>query len=233
MGKNHKTPTFDQVINPSSLRQVWEGIHQIKASSGQQEKGLVSFAEQMQKQLPVDAPVLDLGCGRGRNTRFLSQLGFEMHGCDWSYSALNVAKSHSQPGPLALFSVADLTRLPYSSNSFAAVVCVHVLPYLVLANIRQAVKEMWRVLRHGGWLYVDLLDKADPEYGRGPKLEPYTYLDEDGVPTHFSSQSEVKALFTDFHIQRQTRHELGRRIIWEIWAQKEPETSSFGKRTDG
>lgn len=220
------------MLDQANIRQVWNVIHQEKAASFEPEKGVISFAEQLQKQLPTAAPVLDLGCGRGRNMHFLSKLGFVVHGCDWSRTALEVAKSHLQPGTAALFSVADLTQLPYPNNSFAAVVSVHVLPYLVTANIRQGVKELWRVLHHGGWVYVDLLDEADSEYGRGPKLERHTFLDEDGVPIHFSTKSEVKELFADFHIQRQTRHDLGQRIIWEIWAQKQPEVTSFGKDCD-
>lgn len=208
------------MLEQNSLRQAWELIHQKKPSSSLPEKGLVTFAKQLQKQLSVDAPVLDLGCGRGRNTHFLSQLGFAVHGCDWSLSALKAAKSHSQPGSLAPFLRADLTQLPYSKNCFAAVVCVHVLPYFIVTHIRQGLREMWRVLRQGGWLYVDLLDEADSEYGRGTQLEKHTFLDEDGVPMHFSTKNELVDLFADFYIRQQTRHKLGRRLIWEVWAEK-------------
>jgi ubiquinone/menaquinone biosynthesis C-methylase UbiE len=208
------------MFNQTKLHQVWDAIHQQKSSSPLPEKGLVPFAEYLQQQCLADAPVLDLGCGRGRNTRFLSQAGFTVHGCDWSLFALKEAKSHSRPGKPAFFSVADLTCLPFPDDYFAAVVCVHVLPYLVMAGITWGIHEMRRVLRPGGWLYVDLLDRDDAEYGRGTKLEKHTYLDEDGVPMHFSSQNEVDKLFRDFLILRQSRLELGRRVIWEIWAKK-------------
>ncbi len=213
------------VFNQTNLSQVWNTIHLNNHSSSLPDNGVVSFAPFLHQHIPPDAPVLDVGCGRGRNTRYLSHLGFTVYGCDWSGIALNEAKALAQTDSYPFYSVADLTQLPFPTGSFAAVCCVHVLPYLLLAHIRQGIGEMWRVLRQDGWLYIDLLDQADAEYGCGLKLEQDTYLDEDGVPLHFSTKSEVEMLFEDFLIQQQTLHELGRRIVWEIRARKESITT--------
>ena len=42
--------------------------------------------------LPTDAKILDLGCGRGRNSFFLDQYGYKVLGLDISETAIQQAK---------------------------------------------------------------------------------------------------------------------------------------------
>jgi SAM-dependent methyltransferase len=118
------------------------------------------------------------------------------------------------------FQVAALSRLPYPDCTFATAVCVRVLPYHLKANIATSIHELWRVLKPGGWLYVDFLDRDDAEYGNGPELEQHTFLDPDGVPIHFSSRQEINELLSGFAPQRVARLELGSRprVAWVVWA---------------
>lgn len=208
------------LLNQTKFQKVWETIHQEKLSSTLADKGLFTFAGRLKEQIPVNSPVLDLGCGQGRHTRFLSRLGFNVLGCDWSLFALKTAWSLSHPGEQPFFAVADLTRLPFPDNYFAAAICVHVLPYLLTADIQRSLSELGRVLQPGGWFYIDLLDRNDAEYGSGARLEPHTYLDEDGVPVHFSSRKEIESLLGDFEIQQQSCLNRGRRTVWEIWGRR-------------
>lgn len=48
----------------------------------------------------------------------------------------------------------DLTDLPLPSESFDAILCVHVLEHI--PDDRAAIGEMWRVLREGGWAVVSV-----------------------------------------------------------------------------
>lgn len=48
--------------------------------------------------LPADARYFDLGCGRGRHSIFLHQLGFDVTGMDLSAESIAEAKQHEQPG---------------------------------------------------------------------------------------------------------------------------------------
>jgi SAM-dependent methyltransferase len=169
--------------------------------------------------------VLDVGCGRGRNTFYLSQKGFATYACDLSPVAIAVAKAQAlQIDATISFQVADLTDLPYPDNSFAAVACVHVLPYHFKASIAKGVRELRRVLRPDGWLYFDLLGCDDAEYGCGRELEEHTFLDPDGVPIHFSSRQEVDELLDGFAVERKSQFELGSpartRVGWVVWARK-------------
>jgi SAM-dependent methyltransferase len=60
---------------------------------------------------------LDFGCGAGRSTRFLQQLGFEVVGVDISPHMLSRAREIDQDGDYRLIPDDDLTELPQRSFS--------------------------------------------------------------------------------------------------------------------
>ncbi len=125
------------------LQRVWNRSHQEKSASERPEEDVVAFAERLQQRLPPKAFVLDAGCGRGRNTLYLSRLGFTVYGCDLSPVALETAKAHTRQAGIPIsFQVSDLTHLPYADNLFAAAICVHVLPYHFKADITEGVREL-------------------------------------------------------------------------------------------
>lgn len=206
------------------LRETWDKTHQQKESSDQPEKELVTFLECHRPHLVDGAPVLDAGCGKGRNTLYLAQQGFTTVGCDWSPVAIKTARTRVRAaGVRVAFQVTDLTHLPYRNGRFAAVICIHVLPYHAKADISKVLHEFWRVLRPGGSLYVDLLDRRDSEYGCGPVLEPHTFLDEDEIPVHFVSRSEISELMQAFRLDRVAPAQLAshRRAAWVVWARRQ------------
>lgn len=213
--------------DPFELRQTWDQIHRTKPASELPDEDLIAFIEQVSPRLSSGALLLDAGCGRGRNTLCLSRSGFEVCACDLSPAALGIAKGWTQRMGISVsLQAADLARLPYASDSFAAVVCVHVLPYRFKINILAGLHELWRVLQPKGWLYLDLLDQEDAEYGCGQRLEADTFLEPDGLPVHFSSRQEIDELMNGFEIQRLNRIEKKpapdrTRVIWTIWATKE------------
>ena len=208
------------------LRQAWDSTHQTKPVSEGPEQGILDFVEHVQTQSSPGVALLDAGCGRGRNALPLSRLGFTVYACDLSPVALDIAKTRAQDTALPIrFQVSDLTCLPYAKHAFSAAICVHVLPYHFKADIAKGMREFWRVLQPNGWLYFDLLDPEDAEYGCGENLEENTFLDPGGTPLHFSSQAEIDELTQGFVLERVIRHEfkpspVRRRVAWTVWAVK-------------
>ena len=214
------------MLNRLELQRIWNHSHCEKPISEQPESSIIAFAEYIQKRLPSRVSLLDVGCGRGRNALYLSRLGFSVYGCDLSPVALEIAMKRAQQVDLPInFQVADLTCLPYTDNSFAVAICVHVLPYHLKTNIAKGIRELWRVVQPNGWLFVDFLDCDDAEHGCGQKLEEHTFLDPIGTPIHFSSWQEINELLNGFVLERATRNELKsstarNRVTWTIWAVK-------------
>ena len=212
-----------EMLSLIDLQGAWDRTHREERASSRPEEGVVAFAAYLEQKLSPGALVLDVGCGRGRNTVYLSQLGFAVYGCDLSPVALSVAASRAQQADARTgFQVTDLTCLPYRRATFAAAVCVHVLPYNLKADVARGARELWRVLQPGGWLYLDLLDCDDAEYGCGPELEKDTFLDPGGMPIHFSSRQEVDELLYGFAPKRVARVEFSSgprvRVSWIVWA---------------
>lgn len=207
----------------TNLQQAWNRTHEEQPLVQQPQAEVARFAEQLCASLPHGALVLDAGCGRGRNAQYLCDLGFAVCACDLSPVALAIAQRQTEfAGDSSRFQVADLTHLPYPANYFAAGVCSRVLPYHTRSDIARILGELWRVLRPAGHLYLDLLDRADAEYGKGKEIEPHTFLDEGQVPVHFCTRDEIEDLLKEFRLEREVQLERGsNRVVWELWVAKD------------
>ena len=114
-------------------------------------------------QMPPDARVLDIGCGSGRHTAALFDLGrCFIVGADASASDLRQARQrlhfHEQvaqhPAGTWALSAADVTRLPFIDNGFDVVICAEVLEHV--RDHGQALTELARVLKPSGELIISV-----------------------------------------------------------------------------
>ena len=98
--------------------------------------------------------ILDAGCGNGRYSKFLRRQAdsdARLTAFDISVNMLHRARRRVS-GPRLTLAAADLTRLPYASDSFDAVVSGWVLEHL--PDPRPGLTELARVLRPGGKLLL-------------------------------------------------------------------------------
>jgi SAM-dependent methyltransferase len=115
------------------------------------ERGLTSLERALVDEFFPQPParVLDLGCGAGRTTIGLADLGFEVVGLDLSPNLLAIARRRFEGVP---FHRADAMRLPYRNESYDAALfsyngidCIH-----PLEGRLACLREVHRVLRPGG-----------------------------------------------------------------------------------
>ncbi len=100
----------------------------------------------------VPAPrILDCGCGTGHNLTMLRQFG-RAYGIDITWSGL--AYAHDQ-GERAV-ARASVTCLPFASGQFDLVTSFDVLYALEDEIERKALNEMYRVLRPGGQVLINV-----------------------------------------------------------------------------
>lgn len=96
-------------------------------------------------------PVLDAGCGAGRMTRHLADLGCAVEGVDLSPGMVAAAR-RDHPG--LRFGVGSLTDLPHPSSRFAGVVLWYSVIHTPPAGHGALLAETARVLRPGGHVVV-------------------------------------------------------------------------------
>lgn len=97
--------------------------------------------------------ILDVGCGIGRWTSLLSEMGAVMIGIDFSEVMIQKAKENSKPQNIDLRYM-DVCRLEFPKNVFDIVSSVTVLQHLPLENQEKAIKELCRVTKKGGYILI-------------------------------------------------------------------------------
>ncbi len=132
-----------------------ESEHQI---AGWSEQGLsrrlaLVLRTIQQTGLEPGSTLLDLGAGPGTYTRALSLRGHRCLGLDYSWNVIKIAKSKDTAGR---YLQGEAYHLPFHDRSFDAVLCVGVLQSL--QSINEAMAEMQRVLKPGGYLLLDGLN---------------------------------------------------------------------------
>lgn len=99
--------------------------------------------------------IMELGCGTGKNTSFLTQLGEQIVALDFSPGMLRQAKSKITSDRV-FFVVADLTKpWPCKDESFELIVCNLVLEHI--EDLGAVFAEISRALKTGGRFFLSEL----------------------------------------------------------------------------
>ncbi|HEX3132418.1 MAG TPA: bifunctional 2-polyprenyl-6-hydroxyphenol methylase/3-demethylubiquinol 3-O-methyltransferase UbiG [Planctomycetota bacterium] len=102
--------------------------------------------------------VLDLGCGGGLTAEVLAERGATVIGVDRSLPSLRVAHRHAA-GDFAIgYAGGDARALALANGSVDVVVCVDVLEHV--PSVPQVLAECARVLKPGGWLLFDTINRT-------------------------------------------------------------------------
>ena len=99
--------------------------------------------------------ILELGCGTGKHTTFLAQIGTDVHALDFSEGMIAKAREKVKVGNVR-FSVADLTQAwPCEDQAYDLIVCNLVLEHI--ENLSFIFSQAFRVLNDGGKFLINEL----------------------------------------------------------------------------
>jgi SAM-dependent methyltransferase len=147
--------------------------------------------------------VLDLGCGTGRHVLYLARRGLEVYGLDNSITALELTRRQCLEHGLAVRLVMQdiFQPLPFQPACFDAIVSVQVIHHARLQHIQTLAREMTRVLRPGGLLFVTVPARRNPANAYR-EIEPGTFLPldgrEQGLPHHYFTPETLQTLFSGY-----------------------------------
>ncbi len=118
--------------------------------------------------LPAGAtqPLLDLGCGPGRDTEYFMAQGRGVVGADLSAGMLVEAQRRV---PAGKFVQANMLSLPFAAEAFAGVWACASLLHLPRATIMLALAEMHRVLAPDGALFLGVQRGNGEDWRENPE----------------------------------------------------------------
>ena len=100
--------------------------------------------------------ILDLGCGSGRHLVYLAKRGFDAYGIDIARHGIKIARDWLKKERLkANLEIGDIyKKLPYKDNFFDAIIGIKTLHHEKIENIRKLIKEVKRILKPGGLIFI-------------------------------------------------------------------------------
>lgn len=156
--------------------------------------------------------VLDLGCGSGRHLVYLAKRGFDVYGIDIAKHGIKIAANCLKKENLkAHLKVGDIyKKLPYKSNFFDAIISTATLHHNKIENIRKLIKEMERILKPKGLIFITVAKKRSKKEIPKEKLwkikmiAPRTFIplthDEKGLIHYWFNKKILKKEFKNFKI---------------------------------
>lgn len=105
--------------------------------------------------------------------------------------------------------VSSANALPFEDESFDGVLSFGVLYYLPYTRMKQAISEIWRILKRGGKAFILMKSDADSRCLGGERIDPYSYrvgpaengagwASEVGMILTLLDRNTLEECFTDF-----------------------------------
>lgn len=144
--------------------------------------------------------VWDLGCGAGRHTVAMANMGCNVFASDNSEKAIELTNEWlSRSNLLANVKKAEMNKFPFLDSKFHGIVSWDVLQHNTIKKIKETISVMWEHLLPQGMLLATIKSNKADLYGKGREIEPNTFIldtgKEAGVPHHYFDETELRSLF--------------------------------------
>ena len=162
--------------------------------------------------------VLDLGCGSGWLSIFISKYGFDVTGIDAAKPAVELGKTWaSEDNVIVNLLVCDLLNLPFEEKSFDAVVCNSVLEHFRFDQAKILFEKVHKVLADKGFFF-GCFDQVGTGKGEYFELDDLTHVYTDqmrkGMMLRNYTDQELKELLSNFDILSFDKNNYGSRLVW-------------------
>ena len=156
------------------------------------------LAKLAKKYLQKNSSVLELGCGNGRDSAYLTKEGFKVLATDFSEAVIIKNKEIIKETENLSFSVVDLAeKLPFNYQSFDAVFANLSLHYFSDTTTREIIAEITRVLKSGGVLMFACKKIDSVRTNNATEVEKDLFVDKKGHALHAFTEDYVKDILVD------------------------------------
>lgn len=165
------------------------------------DENVIRFLYHNLKKGKEDMKILDFGCGSGRNTKVMSELGYDIIAMDYNEECLNLTREKLGCYPKIKYILNSESEVPLKENTMDIIVAWGALFYLSRKKEEELLAKMVKVLKKDGLLLADYRAKDDYLYGRGQEIEPdfyqldYTCGSLSGISYAFRDIDELKNLY--------------------------------------
>ncbi len=195
-------------------QQVWKEEHKnsqaIPSLAEAEPSGMiVEFVELLKSKGITSGKVIDIGCGKGRNSVYLARQGFEVFAADYIKEALEKAKELATANKLENkihFINSEIDKpWPFEDNFFdIAVDCFSSIDIETKDGREVYRKEMLRTLKSGGLVLVSVVSSEDvieKEFLKSsPGKEKNSTIWPNGKFQKDYDEDELREFYKDFEI---------------------------------
>ncbi|MGC8663262.1 MAG: class I SAM-dependent methyltransferase [Thermoplasmata archaeon] len=183
-------------------RKAWEKFYSKQLNPWRGKKEILDFLKFVER----GSLILDAGSGTGKSSLVYSN-DFQIIMLDFSMNSL---KNSNVKGEKVL---GDVRKIPFKDNSFDAIIAVHILEHMFLNDRIKATDELFRVLKHGGYIFVESFSVEDFRFGKGKEIEKNTFLRGNRIFTHYFQENEFLKLLNKFEIIKIQKEIIKRKIL--------------------
>jgi ubiquinone/menaquinone biosynthesis C-methylase UbiE len=165
--------------------------------------------------LDITQPILDAGCGNGKNMIFLLENKFEhVKGCDFSKNLVNICLNKKLDVVKA-----NILCLPYHDLYFQNIICIAVLHHLSTDEHRKnAIIELLRVTKIGGKIFMSVASVEEPFCKKYKKIDDCgdimaIWRNENDRYYHLFEKGEFEELCFGLNVNIESFFEKGNYII--------------------
>ena len=153
--------------------------------------------------------LLDLGCGDGRDSIFFAKQGYEVTAVDVSPIALQILQKKIDEENIKNIRVMeqDILNIEFPENSFDIIYAHLSLQYFLDKETTEVFKNIHKILKKGGFLFIKCKSTEDEDFGKGKMFETNVYVTRENYVRHFFDERYMREKlqgFTTLNIEKTT-----------------------------
>ncbi len=153
--------------------------------------------------------VLDLGCGRGRNSIFLAEMGFKVTAVDLSPEGIEQLEKEAQRKKVNSninTLVCDMLELPFSKGAFDCVLAFNSIYHTDYEGLKTIITNITNYLNDSGQVFITFNSKSKQPFTNpeNKTINNFTIIKTQGIekdiPHTYLDYDNILKLMSDYHI---------------------------------
>jgi SAM-dependent methyltransferase len=137
--------------------------------------------------------ILVPGIGYGRNAKIFKDHGMTVTGIEISQTAIEMAQKHY--GTEMTIYHGSATDMPFDEKNYDGIFCYSLIHLLDSDERAKLIRDCYRQLSMGGYMFFTAISKKAPTYGQGKFISQDRYEIFEGVKMFFYDQETVRKEF--------------------------------------